>query len=117
MNTFDFNEAAVMYKDAYGCRPRGINIDSWTARDFEKEFNSLNDIIEMEEREAAAMQSLAIICFERKVTELIAVGAKTRETAIRWLHDADNTDGDDDYLCFKHGLPYRYFTVTSNHRE
>ena len=49
------------------------------------------------------------ICFEKRVEETIALGAKNRETAIKWIHDAEDTDNDDEYLCYRLGLPYTYF--------
>ena len=36
-------------------------------------------------------------------------GARTREQALRWIHEAEGTQGDDEYLCFTVGLPYGYF--------
>jgi hypothetical protein len=38
-------------------------------------------------------------------------GAKDREMAMRWIHEAEGSNGDDEYLCFLLGLPYRYFVV------
>ena len=31
------------------------------------------------------------------------------EMALRWIHEAEGSNGDDEYLCFLVGLPYRYF--------
>jgi hypothetical protein len=36
-------------------------------------------------------------------------GAKDRATAMRWIHEAEDTQGDDDYLAYTLGLPYQYF--------
>jgi len=43
--------------------------------------------------------------------DLLLSGAKDREMAMRWVHEAEGSDGDDEYLCFLLGLPYRYFVV------
>jgi hypothetical protein len=28
--------------------------------------------------------------------------------ALRWIHEAEGSDGDDEYLCFRSGVPYGY---------
>jgi hypothetical protein len=28
--------------------------------------------------------------------------------ALRWIHEAEGSDGDDEYLCFRAGVPYGY---------
>ena len=98
-----------MYKDAYGVRPRGIDTSSWTEAQFEAEFVSLSKTIESNYKDQLASEAKAIERFEAQVTSFIESGAKTRETAIRWFHEAEGSDGDDEYLCFCLGLPYGYF--------
>jgi hypothetical protein len=46
-----------------------------------------------------------------RMLSLLQSGAKTREMAMRWIHEAEGSNGDDEYLCFLLGLPYRYFVV------
>jgi hypothetical protein len=58
--------------------------------------------------EEAAAEQLAVDRFEAQIRNWIKVGAKTRETAIRWFHDVEDTQGDADYLCYRLGLPYGY---------
>jgi hypothetical protein len=36
-------------------------------------------------------------------------GAKTRDQALRWIHEAEGSNGDDEFLCYLTGLPYGYF--------
>lgn len=98
-----------MYKDAYGHRPRGIDTSNWTLQDFSAEFAQLSKVIDENEKLRIASENLAIIAFEERVQELIDGGAGSRETALRWIHDAEGSDGDDEYLCFLIGLPYGYF--------
>jgi hypothetical protein len=100
-----------MYKDAYGVRPRGIDTSSWTEADFEREFFQLSVAIAEEERRRKESEERAVYVFEERVQELLTSGAKTREMAMRWVHEAEGSDGDDEYLCFLLGLPYRYFVV------
>ena len=98
-----------MYKDAYGVRPRGIDTTPWTEAQFEAEFVSLSKTIESNYKDQLASEAKAIERFEAQVTSFIESGAKTRETAIRWFHEAEQTNGDEEYLCFCLGLPYGYF--------
>ena len=100
-----------MYKDAYGVRPRGVDTSGWTEADFEQEFSYLAEAIETSYKEQKASEAKAIERFEAQVQSFIESGAKDRETAIRWFHEAENSNGDDDYLCFLLGLPYGYLTA------
>ena len=101
-----------MYKDAYGYRPRGIDTSSWTEADFEEEFVQLGKTIDANYKEQLAQEAVAQHDFEMRVLSLLQTGAKTREMALRWIHEAEGSNGDDEYLCFLLGLPYRYFKET-----
>ena len=98
-----------MYKDAYGVRQRGIDTSSWTEADFEREFVQLSKTIDENYREQLASEAKAVERFEAQVTSFIQSGAKDREMALRWIHEAEGSDGDEDYLCYLIGLPYSYF--------
>ena len=98
-----------MYKDAYGVRPRGIDTSSWTEADFESEFVQLGIVIAEEDRIRKESQEKAAHDFEMRILSLLQTGAKDREMALRWIHEAEGSNGDDEYLCFLLGLPYRYF--------
>ena len=98
-----------MHKDAYGVRPRCINTSAWTLEDFEAEFVILGQAIEREETARKAAESTAVEAFERRVAEMISMGAKDYDMAMRWIHEAEDTQGDNDYLAWTLGLPYQYF--------
>jgi hypothetical protein len=100
-----------MYKDAYGVRPRGVDTSTWTEADFLKEFGYLNLVIEREAIQRREAESKAILAFEDRVGILLGMGADDREMALRWIHEAEGTNGDDEFLCYTLGLPYRYFAV------
>lgn len=97
-----------MYKDVHGFRPRGFIYEGWTADDYERELADLEVALlaVMAEENARADRSAA--AFEKLVADLMASGAADRATAIRWLHDAENTAGDDGYLEYCMGLRYGY---------
>jgi len=98
-----------MYKDAYGHRPRGIDTSSWTLAAFDAEFDRLGKIIEEEYQQRKQAEAAAVARFEEQVKSFITMGANDREAAIRWFHEAEKTNGDDEYLCYCLGLPYGYF--------
>ena len=102
-----------MYKDAYGVRPRGIDTSAWTVEDFDREFAELGGIIDREEEDRKEREAEASVRFENQITSLVQSGARDRQAAIAWIHEAEGSNGDDEYLCFLLGLPYGYFRKTA----
>jgi len=98
-----------MYKDAHNFRPRHIDTSTWTIEQFEEEFESLQKTINANYEQEKEQQARAVETFERRVAELISMGAKDQEMAMRWIHEAEETNGDNDYLAWTLGLPYKYF--------
>ena len=98
-----------MYKDAYGFRPRGIDTSAWTEERFTAEFEVLGQMITEQEAQRKIAQHEAAHAFEMRVQSIIACGAKDRAMALRWIHEAEGTNGDDEFLCWTVGLPYQYF--------
>jgi hypothetical protein len=98
-----------MYKDAHGIRPRGIDTTSWTEADFIKEFDYMAKLITQQEEARVEAEHMASVKFEQRVLNLMCMGAEDRATAIRWIHEAEGTGGDDEYLCWTLGLGYGYF--------
>lgn len=97
-----------MYKDAWGCRPR-MDTSEWTVEDFEQEFDILQEVIKKEEQRLAERERQSIARFEQRVADAIQMGARDRETAIRWIVDSEGAEGD--ALCYTLGLPYNYFSA------
>ena len=98
-----------MYKDAHGVRPRGIDTSTWILKQFQQEFEYLGRVIADNENQRKVSEADAIAKFEQHVTNTICMGARNRETALRWIMDASNANGDWEYLCYDLGLPYHYF--------
>jgi len=98
-----------MYKDAYGVRPRHVDTSGWTLVEFQAEFADLGRVIADNENQRKVFEADAIEKFEKHVTDTICMGARDRETALRWIMDASNANGDWEYLCYDLGLPYQYF--------
>lgn len=98
-----------MYKDAYGVRPRGIDTSSWTEYAFQVEFEHLALVIQREEEQRKNNEAEAAVRFEAQIDSLIVAGAVSRDAALKWIHEAEGSNGDDEYLCFLLGLSYGYF--------
>ena len=69
----------------------------------------INSDAEAEKADAQEAEAEATAKFEQHVTNTICMGAKDRATALRWIMDASQADGDWEYFCFLNGLPYGYF--------
>jgi hypothetical protein len=98
-----------MYKDAHNFRPRHIDTSAWTLADFEREFVELGEIMKANEIAQGIEEVKAVEKFERRVAEMISIGAKDYDMAMRWMHEAEGTQGDNDFLAWTLGLPYQYF--------
>ena len=73
---------------------------------------AINDLLEYSKivfAQQAEDEANAIVRFEQLVSDTIAMGARNRETALRWVMDGSDAGGDWEYLCFQYGLPYGYF--------
>lgn len=103
------------YKEVHGIRPRWIYSEQgpvYTEQEMEQMLKRLAAEAKVVFAQEEAAQKAAVQVFEQRVAEVIASGAKDRETAIRWLFDAEEDQyvaGDPDYYCYLHGLPYGYF--------
>ena len=108
----DLEQAACEYsdffKDAYGFRPTHINTTGWTMQDFDREFEILSKVCCENATQRVAEESVAAHDFEIRVQSLLQSGAKDRTMAIRWIDEAEESNGDMSYLCFLLGLPYDY---------
>ncbi|MEE8328232.1 MAG: hypothetical protein V3R32_05530, partial [Nitrosomonadaceae bacterium] len=54
--------------------------------------------------------------FEESVASTMTMGKVDRETAVRWLREAEDDETclyDDDYFCYHNGLPYGYLKVAA----
>ena len=100
-----------MHKDAYGFRPR-FDYNTWTLEKFNAEFKLMGRIIEDDNKVKQENQEKSAHDFEMRVLSLLQTGAKDRAMALRWIHEAEGSNGDNEYLCFLLGLPYSYFKKT-----
>lgn len=97
------------YKEVYGIRPRWVNHEEATIEWYEAELEQLQIQADINWQEQLVREGEATAKFEKSIDSLIASGAGDRATAIRWIHEANDSNGDDEYLCYLLDLPYGYF--------
>lgn len=102
-----------MYKEVHGIRPRHLNLAAMTEDELKAMCKRLEAEIEMAEKARREDQARAVALFSKRVEETIKSGAGDRETALRWIHEADGSDGDNEYLCYLNGLPYGFFKAAA----
>ena len=104
-------EFSDFYKEANGFRPRHIDTSTWTLEDFDREFKVLARVCRENAAMRDAQEAAAVVVLEDRIAVLLSCGAKDRAMAIRWIAEAEECDGDMEYLCFLVGVPYGYFTT------
>jgi hypothetical protein len=112
--TFDENIVSDLYKEAYGLRPREYFWSEWEEATNDRKQAIWDDLIDTADREAEREREMQIEA-EHDVEDRIrfmmsTVAGCTRENAIRYLHDAYNTNGDTEYLEFNLGVRYGYLS-------
>jgi len=106
--TYDDNIFSDLYKDAHGFRPS--NHEFYTASPAVKQaiWDNLLMDLEVEVAREKRMQSEAVEEYKRLVKKTIAMGAGNIETAVQWLMQSDDVQGDQDYFKYLHNLPYGF---------
>lgn len=98
-----------LYKDVNGVRPRNDR-SAWTEAEFEAEIDTLVEMLKEQEEQQAEDEVRAIGALEERISGLLEHGARNRAMALRWLHEAYETNGQWDYLEWNLGVPFGYFT-------
>ena len=118
-HTYDIALFSDLHKDAHGVRPSKYQFQLWsemTPDQLQLEWDYMCRVLEQEEAREQAAHAEAIVAFEARVAETMAMGAVYREQAIRWIMDAEGvviTDGgvsDKEELEWTLGLPFGYLT-------
>lgn len=116
-HTFDTDLVSDLYKDAYGMRPTCGFWNTWNDSSEDQRqviWDALIRDMKQSEADDARRHDEAAVAVEKRINEIrdMVFGA-TREDAVRYMHDAEKTDGDDGYLEFHLGLRYGYFARTA----
>jgi hypothetical protein len=101
------SEYSDFHKEAFGFRPRW-DYSAMTLADFDREFEYLAQECKRNAELRAEAEAAAAVRLEQRILSLLECGAKSRAMALRWLDEAEGTNGDVDFLCFLLGVDYGY---------
>ena len=102
-----------MYKEAHGIRPRHLNLAAMTEDELQATCKRLEAEIEMADKARSEAEAKAVVRFSKRVEDTIKSGAGDRETALRWIMEADAVNGDWEFLAWINGLPYGFFKTAA----
>lgn len=98
------------HKDAYGFRPRGYNYSEWSFEALQEEADRMSEAASREFQRKEQADQEAVAEFEAQVQSNLDMGAADRDTAIRWILEAQGELevlwDDAGYACYIMGLPY-----------
>tara|TARA_R110000772_G_scaffold245860_1_gene359430 strand:- start:233 stop:643 length:411 start_codon:yes stop_codon:yes gene_type:complete len=97
-----------IYKDAYGCRPRGVyNGEAMSLEEINAEIDEVHatSMMNMKMEEAYALK--CEVAFKELVQDTIGFGANDEKTALKWLFDGHLGDNEVDYFEIE-GFLYHY---------
>ena len=96
------------HKDAFGVKGRHYDFASMTMEDLQKEADYISAEVERSINEEKEAEDENLKKFEQRIANTIENGAGDRETAIRWILDAEGlvNQQDPEYICYSLGLSY-----------
>lgn len=112
--TYDERLVSDLHKDARGYRPRELFWEEWNnSSDFDRQAiwdGLLKESRAEMERERAA-EAAALVAFQKRIADTIALGARDEVTALKWIFEAEEFDEFDlrygsDYVAYHFGLSY-----------
>ena len=96
-----------MYKDVYGMKARWYRAES--VEQARADIARLEQELILSEKARIEDEARAVVKFCKRIEDTIKAGAGNRETALRWIMEADDARGDWEFLCYLNGLPYGFF--------
>ena len=96
-----------MYKDVHGMKARWYRAES--VEQARADIARLEEELVLSEKARIEDEARAVVRFCKRIEDTIKSGAGDRETALRWIMEADDARGDWEYLCYLNDLPYDFF--------
>lgn len=112
--SYDEQIVSDLHKDARGYRPSQSWWEGWIfSSDDRKQAiwdGLLNELSREMDRERAE-QAAALVAFQKRITDTIALGARDEVTALKWIFEAEEFDDFDlrygsDYVAYHFNLSY-----------
>ena len=84
-----------LYKDVYGTRPRNWNFEIMSFEELTDFVNDLSKMSEEQEKQEKEWAKKCVVEFNKKLQEVIDLGAGDRKTALTWMLQGDMGDSDE----------------------
>ena len=96
------------HKDAYGIRPRGLNLYAFTTEELEADFARFEQVCEDNRKEELVAEMEADNTFRALIENTIQMGANDEATALRWIAEGEVEQYGYDYEHFlwSQGIAY-----------
>ena len=96
------------HKDAYGFRPRTINVYALTTEELEADFDRFEQVCADNRKEELVAEMEADNTFRALIENTIQMGAGDEATALRWIAECEVEDYGYDYehYLWKQGILY-----------
>ena len=96
------------HKDAFGVKGRHYNFEAMSLEELKAEADYISRSVREQMELEANMEAEAKARYEASVAEYLSMGAEDRDTAVRWLLQAEGLENEHDpsYVCYSLGLPY-----------
>ena len=109
MYTYTTDLFSDLHKDVYGYRPRGAAMEDWnsrTPRQKNELFNALCEELEEVTRDEKRQADRNLMEFTGEILNMIELGAKDRETALRWMTQEHEFHSEQDvsHWVWAHGI-------------
>ena len=109
MYTYTTELFSDLHKDVYGYRPRGAAMEEWnsrTPRQKNELYNALCDELEVVTQDEKRQADRNLFEFTGLIMDMIELGAKDRETALRWMTQDHEFHSEQDvsHWVWAHGI-------------
>lgn len=96
------------HKDAYGFRPRGLNLYAFTTEELEADFARFGQVCDDNRKEELVAEMEADKAFRALIENTIQMGAGDEATALRWIAEGEVEQYGYDYEHFlwSQGIAY-----------
>lgn len=96
------------HKDAYGFRPRTINVYALTTEELEADFARFEQVCADARKEELAAEAQADLAFQTLITNTIQMGAGDEVTALRWIAEGavEQYGYDYEHFLWNQGIAY-----------
>ena len=84
-----------LYKDVHGYRPRNWDFNAMSFEELTDFVNSLSEQAEEQDRQEQEWAEICLVEFNKKLQEVIDLGAGDRKTALTWMLQGDMGDSDE----------------------